>query len=112
MALALAAVCGAAVAMSSSAHRDHRTGKVAGQVLFTGQRETGAVKVFNEANRLVAHRDVDRNRNHFRFVLKSGRYTVKLGPPRTWFLCPSRADVRVRASRTVHVTLGAPCAPY
>lgn len=113
MALVLAAACGAAFATSHSGPADHHTGTLAGHVTFPSVRHAGGVvQVFNQANRLVAHRDVRPNRNQFQFVLKPGRYTVKLGHPGTWLACRIRADVRVRANRTVSVMLGEPCGPY
>jgi hypothetical protein len=87
---------------------------VVGHVGFlSDQRSSGTVKVFNTADHLVAHRKVTPDRNHFHFILKPGRYELKLTPSRMWTLCPTRADVRVRANRTTHAKqLGAPCGSY
>jgi hypothetical protein len=115
-ALTLAVGCGTTAAQLAahrdpskvSAHGHPAKGAVIASLSDLGNSERGSLKVFSNADRLVAHRDV-RGDAHLRFVLEPGgykiRFTVEHG-------CFSLRTVRVRASRTTRVKLLAPCNTY
>jgi hypothetical protein len=87
-----------------------RTGTVAGVVHFEGGSTSGVVTVSNLAGKSVAHRDVHSGNDHFRFVLKPGRYQVVLRFDDGFLkACPSAEKVRVRAKRTNHVKFAEAC---
>lgn len=98
VALALAA---GFMAMSAMARSD--SGTLAGEALLE-QRGRAVVEVFNAAGWLVARDGVSYPRGHFRFVLKPGRYKVKLKPLHgRWHIfryCPHERTARVHANRT------------
>jgi hypothetical protein len=71
------------------------------------------VSVFNATGRLVANRDVRPGHGYFRFVLKPGRYKVKLAYNRTVpDYCPQKRAVRVRAKRTIQILFAPACGTY
>lgn len=97
--------CVAAAAMSRS-----DSGTLAGQAVFAERGARGVVAIFNSAGRSVGRRDVRYPRGHFRFVLKPGRYKVKLELPKRWnSYCPHETTARVHANRATYVDLSQMC---
>ena len=114
MAVALAGVGTAAAASASSTYRDPATGTVTGQVWLVVRGTRAAMTVFNADRQLVAHRDLRWGHSHgftvtryFRFVLKPGRYEVKVKYSDR--VCPQKATVVVRANRMTHVGFAENC---
>lgn len=109
--LMLAASWGAPAAVSALTQHIPNTGTVSGRA-YMDHGIRGIVKVFNGSGRLVAHHDVRRSRDYFRFVLHPGRYEVKLvmrPPSMSWPDCPNDKLVRVRAEHTTPVDLLQTC---
>jgi hypothetical protein len=117
-ALTLAVGCGTTAAQLSvrrdspkvSTHGHPATGVVSASLSDLGGNERGSLKVFNDADRLVARHNV-RGDGHLRFVLKPGRYKIKF-TVRVLGGCFTLRTLRVRASRTTRVKLLAPCNTY
>lgn len=116
-AVALAAGCGAALASSTSS----RMGTVAVTVAYLEPHFHGVVTVFNGAGQVIARHDVRnsgtplvRSQRHFRFVLRPGRYEVKLGMKKRWAVagCRYNRSARVQANDTTHVLLDENCAAF
>jgi hypothetical protein len=115
-ALTLAVGCGTTAAQLSvrrdspkvSTHSHPAKGTVLASLSDLGDSERGSLKVFNDADRLLAHHNV-RGDSHLRFVLKPGRYKIKFTVQGG---CFTLRTLRVRASRTTRVKLLAPCNTY
>ena len=100
---------------AAASPRSHaRLGKVVGHAqLFKGH--AGVVEVLNASGRLVAHHNVRWDDGSFRFVLKPGRYKLELeNRPPSGGYCPAIGThrARVRAGKTVRITLSQSCAVY
>lgn len=111
-ALLLIALLGVAVAEGDATKASAaRTGTLAGRVLF-GRKATGVAKVLDATGRLVGHQIVRWGHSRFRFVLKPGRYEVKVEPRRWVDMCPRQKTVWVRANGITHVVFPTGCGSY
>lgn len=118
-AAALAVASGSGAAMRASADHHRHFGTISAGVEFYGNTGQALVTVLTQRGRRVARHVVDQNVPNFQglvhstFVLKPGRYTVRLTPHRQmWFECQTQATVGVEARTTSDVPLGYPCAIY
>jgi hypothetical protein len=88
------------------------TGSINGRVgAGVMTRVTGWVYVYDAAGRLVARDDLRKPSDHFRFSLRPGFYRLTaVHPLRYWEYCSiPRPTATVRAGRTTHVAVVAPC---
>jgi hypothetical protein len=115
----LAVVCGTGVAATASTNRHRHSGTVSVSVWFHGITGKGVVTVFTGGGRRIARHVVHQNIAnssgvvHSRFMLRPGRYTLKLTPrSRFGFMSVDVVTVGVRAERTIDAELGAQGGSY
>jgi hypothetical protein len=117
--LALAVPCGTGVAAPASTNRHRHSGTVSVSVWFHGSTGKGVVTIFTGGGRRIARHVVHQNVAnssrvvHSRFVLRPGRYTLKLTPRiRFGFQSCTVVTVSVRAESTIDAVLGVGCSSY